>query len=81
MFLRTLVAAGVAAASLGVMAGPAAARDICNGVYELDGCEYCSSFPNITASPDYYCDWNYAGYRWVGCRAWVGAVCLTGTIQ
>ncbi len=71
----------VAAAGIVGTALPAAARDVCNGVYEVDGCEYCSYRSDYRASSTFYCDYGYPGYGWNGCNFWVNGTCIEGAIN
>lgn len=82
MFVRTLFTAAAVAASLIGTTGPAlAARDICNGVYEIDGCSYCSYQGGLDGRSPTSCDGGYFGYYWVGCSDWVYNYCVTGALE
>lgn len=81
MVIRTLLAGALAAASLVGTASPALARDLCSGVYEADGCEYCSYEAGLDGQPPSYCDAGYSGYYWAQCTLWVYDACVTGALN
>ena len=78
---KIALAFAIAGAGIVGSAAPASARDVCNGLYEVDGCEYCSYRSAATASSTFYCDYGYPGYGWNGCSFWVNGTCVEGAIN
>jgi hypothetical protein len=72
-FFLALATAGAAVLGTG---GPAYARDVCAGVVEIDGCEYCSLDGGALGESPSECDAGTPGYAWRTCPTWVTTACV-----
>jgi hypothetical protein len=78
--LALAVVAGATLMAPGAASADHATRDLCAGLFELDGCWYCTFQDSPFGSDPTNCHNGFFGYSWERCTVWVNGLCVEGAV-